>query len=182
MQKQFFCLHTLLLFKIRGFKKNHLRFTCSVVLSEFHQGGTKPEVQFQIQEEEGERNGFGGTSRCTYYLCTKTPLVVQFQIRCYEKEEERNGFWWNNNFFDSCPAAHTDLPACSLSENKSTKFFGEVSRHHLTTPPAPTPAGRDMQRGLFWFCCCLRLCCRLFFHCSNCCTEDWRCCPGFSIK
>ena len=76
----------------------------------------------------------------THYLCTKTPLVVQFQIRCYEKEEERNGFWWNNNFFDSCPPAHTDLPACSLSENKSTKFFGEVSRHHLTTPPAPTPA------------------------------------------
>ena len=128
--------------------------------------------------------GFGWTSRCTYYLCTKTPLVVQFQICCYEKEEERNGFWWNNNFFDSCPPpAHTDLPACSLSENKSTKFFGEVSRHHLTTPPAPT---RAWKRHATWTVLVLLMPEAVLppllplFQLLH--SEDWRCCPGFSIK
>ena len=63
--------------------------------------------------------------------------------------------WWNNNFFDS-----THWPAaCSLSENKSTGFFGEFSRHHQTAPPPTTAVWPQLEetRNAACFGCCPRM-------------------------
>ena len=64
--------------------------------------------------------------------------------------------WWNNNFFDS---THWPAAACSLSENKSTRFFREFSRHHQTAPPPTTAVWPQLEetRNAACFGCCPRL-------------------------
>ena len=117
-----------------GFKKNHLWFTCMqvVVLSEFHQGWTKPEAQFQIhsyeKEKEGERNGFGGTITS---LTAHTDLLP-----AHFRKINRPDF--SGNFL-----ATTKPPLPPL------QLFGHNSKRHAMRPVLVAAPGWILLQPLF---------------------------------